>query len=217
MGEPKLWKTTPIRQPLLHEAAFFQRIWLEDRLMPETCRKAATSLTVCRKKPLIERFGELREQHGFNLLHPPAAATSEEDCARVQYQRTAPPKREVATEFSISSRYRPAKGSVWICRTVISKSVQAIPVGIHAAARCFPPSRKMLACAGWSRARKSIISNSPAVDALGDVPEPPEPAASLFCGKMINPQNGEIRRCRSFSREGAKRLDYRKRQDAGSG
>ncbi|PFP21494.1 hypothetical protein COJ96_25635, partial [Bacillus sp. AFS073361] len=51
------------------------------------------------QEKLIERFAELREQHGFNYLHLACCRDTVEDRGTVQYLQDCAAEAEVATEF----------------------------------------------------------------------------------------------------------------------
>lgn len=116
-GEPKLLENNADTPTSLYEAAFFQWIWLEDQANAGNLPEGSDQFNSLQEK-LIERFAELREQHGFNLLHPPAAATRKKTVARFNICRTAPPKRKWRPSSSISRISAWVKKvSLRICRT----------------------------------------------------------------------------------------------------
>ncbi len=58
------------------------------------------------QEKLIERFAELREQYGFQLLHLTCCRDTVEDRGTIQYSyRTARPKRKSPPNFSLYRRY----------------------------------------------------------------------------------------------------------------
>jgi glutathionylspermidine synthase len=115
-GEPKLLENNADTPTSLYEAAFFQWIWLEDQItagkLPEGCDQF-NSL----QEKLIERFAELREQHGFNLLHFACCRDTVEDRGTVQYLQDCAAEADVASEFLyIEDIGLGKKGSLPICR-----------------------------------------------------------------------------------------------------
>ena len=97
-GEPKLLENNADTPTSLYEAAFFQWIWLEDQANAGNLPEGSDQFNSLQEK-LIERFAELREQHGFNLLHLACCRDTEEDRGTVQYLQDCAAEAEVATEF----------------------------------------------------------------------------------------------------------------------
>ena len=97
-GEPKLLENNADTPTSLYEAAFFQWIWLEDQLnagnLPEGCDQF-NSL----QEKLIDRFAELREQYGFQLLHLTCCRDTVEDRGTIQYLQDCAAEADIATEF----------------------------------------------------------------------------------------------------------------------
>jgi glutathionylspermidine synthase len=98
VGEPKLLENNADTPTSLYEAAFFQWIWLEDQMNAGNLPEGSDQFNSLQEK-LIERFAELREQHGFNLLHLACCRDTEEDRGTVQYLQDCAAEAEVATEF----------------------------------------------------------------------------------------------------------------------
>src|SRR5471030_2967460 len=65
---PKLLENNADTPTSLYESAFFQWIWLEDQIKSGQLPPSADQYNSLQEK-LIERFRELKQQHGFNLLH----------------------------------------------------------------------------------------------------------------------------------------------------
>jgi len=82
----------------LYEAAFFQWIWLEDQLNAGNLPTGSDQFNSLQEK-LIERFGELHQQHGFGLLHFACCRDSDEDRSTVQYLQ------DCATEAGLPSDF----------------------------------------------------------------------------------------------------------------
>lgn len=98
VGEPKLLENNADTPTSLYEAAFFQWIWLEDQMNAGNLPEESDQFNSLQEK-LIERFAELREQHGFNLLHLACCRDTEEDRGTVQYLQDCAAEAELATEF----------------------------------------------------------------------------------------------------------------------
>ncbi len=84
VGEPKLLENNADTPTSLYEAAFFQWIWLEDQLNAGQLPEGSDQFNSLQEK-LIARFAELREQHGFQLLHFACCRDTVEDRGTVQY------------------------------------------------------------------------------------------------------------------------------------
>lgn len=97
-GEPKLLENNADTPTSLYGRRSFSGSGWKISLTPVTCRRAATSLTVCKKK-LIDRFVELREQYGFQLLHLTCCRDTVEDRGTIQYLQDCATEAEIATEF----------------------------------------------------------------------------------------------------------------------
>ena len=98
VGEPKLLENNADTPTSLYEAAFFQWIWLEDQLNAGNLPANSDQFNSLQEK-LIERFGELREQFGFQLLHMACCRDTVEDRGTVQYLQDCAAEAGVATEF----------------------------------------------------------------------------------------------------------------------
>ncbi|MBK5071662.1 glutathionylspermidine synthase family protein [Budviciaceae bacterium CWB-B4] len=82
----------------LYETAFFQWMWLEDQVNAGKLRHDADQFNSLQDK-LIERFAELKAQHGFNLLHFACCQDTEEDRGTVQYLQDCANEAGLANEF----------------------------------------------------------------------------------------------------------------------
>ncbi|AWK14691.1 glutathionylspermidine synthase family protein [Candidatus Fukatsuia symbiotica] len=82
----------------LYETAFFQWIWLQDQINAGHLPQRADQYNSLQEK-LIERFAELRESHGFNLLHVACCQDTTEDRATVQYLQDCALDAELPSEF----------------------------------------------------------------------------------------------------------------------
>ena len=98
VGEPKLLENNADTPTSLYEAAFFQWIWLEDQLNAGNLPADSDQFNSLQEK-LIERFGELREQFGFQLLHMACCRDTVEDRGTVQYLQDCAAEAGIATEF----------------------------------------------------------------------------------------------------------------------
>ncbi|ELZ2426544.1 glutathionylspermidine synthase family protein [Klebsiella pneumoniae] len=98
IGEPKLLENNADTPTSLYEAAFFQWIWLEDQLNAGKLPAGSDQFNSLQEK-LIDRFGELREQFGFQLLHMACCRDTVEDRGTVQYLQDCAAEAGLATEF----------------------------------------------------------------------------------------------------------------------
>ncbi len=98
VGEPKLLENNADTPTSLYEAAFFQWIWLEDQLNAGNLPQGSDQFNSLQEK-LIARFAELREQHGFQLLHFTCCRDTVEDRGTVQYLQDCAAEAELASEF----------------------------------------------------------------------------------------------------------------------
>ena len=98
VGEPKLLENNADTPTSLYEAAFFQWIWLEDQLNAGKLPAGSDQFNSLQEK-LIDRFGELREQFGFQLLHMACCRDTVEDRGTVQYLQDCAAEAGLATEF----------------------------------------------------------------------------------------------------------------------
>ena len=97
-GEPKLLENNADTPTSLYEAAFFQWIWLEDQLNAGNLPEGSDQFNSLQEK-LIDRFVELREQYGFQLLHLTCCRDTVEDRGTIQYLQDCATEAEIATEF----------------------------------------------------------------------------------------------------------------------
>jgi glutathionylspermidine synthase len=97
-GEPKLLENNADTPTSLYEAAFFQWIWLEDQIAAGNLPADSDQFNSLQEK-LIERFAQLKAQHGFNLLHFACCRDTVEDRGTVQYLQDCANEADVASEF----------------------------------------------------------------------------------------------------------------------
>ncbi|WP_340620888.1 glutathionylspermidine synthase family protein [Xenorhabdus siamensis] len=95
---PKLLENNADTPTSLYESAFFQWIWLEDQMNAGNLPSNADQFNSLQEK-LIERFEQLREKHGFGLLHMACCQDSEEDRGTIQYLQDCASEAGIATEF----------------------------------------------------------------------------------------------------------------------
>ena len=116
VGEPKLLENNADTPTSLYEAAFFQWIWLEDQLNAGKLPAGSDQFNSLQEK-LIDRFGELREQFGFQLLHMACCRDTVEDRGTVQYLQDCAAEagwRRNSSTLKISAWAK--KASLPICR-----------------------------------------------------------------------------------------------------
>ncbi|MEH2920706.1 glutathionylspermidine synthase family protein [Samsonia erythrinae] len=82
----------------LYEAAFFQWLWLEDQINAGKLPQNADQYNSIQEK-LIERFEELKLNHGFGLLHFACCQDTEEDRGTVQYLQDCALEAGLPSEF----------------------------------------------------------------------------------------------------------------------
>lgn len=97
-GDAKLLENNADTPTSLYEAAFFQWIWLEDQIKAGNLPAASDQFNSLQEK-LIERFADLRQQHGFSWLHFACCRDTEEDRATVQYLQDCASEADLPTEF----------------------------------------------------------------------------------------------------------------------
>ncbi len=97
-GEPKLLENNADTPTSLYEAAFFQWIWLERSAYAGNLPEGSDQFNSLQEK-LIDRFVELREQYGFQLLHLTCCRDTVEDRGTIQYLQDCATEAEIATEF----------------------------------------------------------------------------------------------------------------------
>ncbi|MDC9595713.1 glutathionylspermidine synthase family protein [Xenorhabdus anantnagensis] len=95
---PKLLENNADTPTSLYESAFFQWIWLEDQINAGNLPSNADQFNSLQEK-LIERFVQLREKHGFGLLHMACCQDSEEDRGTIQYLQDCAAEADIPTEF----------------------------------------------------------------------------------------------------------------------
>ncbi|HAZ54214.1 MAG TPA: hypothetical protein DCY50_04100 [Franconibacter helveticus] len=97
-GDPKLLENNADTPTSLYEAAFFQWIWLEDQLNAGKLPAGSDQFNSLQEQ-LIARFAELKEQHGFNLLHFACCRDTVEDRGTVQYLQDCAAEAQLPGEF----------------------------------------------------------------------------------------------------------------------
>lgn len=98
INPPKLLENNADTPTSLYEAAFFQWLWLEDQIAAGQLPAGADQFNSMQEK-LIARFGELKNQHGFSLLHFACCQDTEEDRGTVQYLQDCALEAGLASEF----------------------------------------------------------------------------------------------------------------------
>ncbi len=98
INPPKLLENNADTPTSLYEAAFFQWLWLEDQIAAGQLPPHADQFNSMQEK-LIARFAELKNQHGFSLLHFACCQDTEEDRGTVQYLQDCAQEAGLASEF----------------------------------------------------------------------------------------------------------------------
>ncbi|WP_105664639.1 glutathionylspermidine synthase family protein [Cronobacter dublinensis] len=97
-GEPKLLENNADTPTSLYEAAFFQWIWLEDQQRAGNLPADSDQFNSLQEK-IIERFGELKAQYGFQRLHLACCRDTVEDRGTVQYLQDCASEAGIENEF----------------------------------------------------------------------------------------------------------------------
>jgi len=95
---PKLLENNADTPTSLFESAFFQWIWLEDQIKVGQLPAGSDQYNSLQEK-LIDRFRELKERHGFGLLHFACCRDTDEDRGTVQYLQDCAQEAGLAHEF----------------------------------------------------------------------------------------------------------------------
>lgn len=95
---PKLLENNADTPTSLYESAFFQWLWLEDQVHAGNLRSDADQFNSIQEK-LIARFGQLKNEFGFNLLHFACCSDSDEDRGTVQYLQDCAEEADLANDF----------------------------------------------------------------------------------------------------------------------
>ena len=155
--------------------------WLEDRLNAGNLPEGSDQFNSLQEK-LIDRFVELREQYGFQLLHLPAVATRWRSRNHSVLQDCAT-EAEIATEFLYIDDIGLGEKVVHGFTGSGISTCSNVSVGIYVV-RCSQPSWRMQAYAGWNRRGRALSPTRHFYRYCGDVPESPEPAPA-YLRKMI--------------------------------
>jgi glutathionylspermidine synthase len=177
-GEPKLLENNADTPTSLYEAAFFQWIWLEDQLNAGNLPEGSDQFNSLQEK-LIERFAELREQYGFQ----PAASACCRYGRRSRHGSVSAGLRRrsgVATESSIEDIGLGEKGQFTDMQDQVISNLFKLYPWEYMLREMFSTKLEDAGVRWLEPAWKSIISNKRCCRCCGNVPEPPEPAASLF-------------------------------------
>lgn len=97
-GPAKLLENNADTPTSLYESAFFQWLWLEDQVNAGKLPQNADQFNSIQEK-LIERFIQLKTEHGFNLLHLACCQDTDEDRGTVQYLQDCAYDAGLANEF----------------------------------------------------------------------------------------------------------------------
>ncbi|XZQ54983.1 MAG: glutathionylspermidine synthase family protein [Arsenophonus sp.] len=82
----------------LYEISFFQWIWLEDQINAKNLSVNADQFNNVQEQ-LIQRFIQLHESFGFDLLHFSCCQDSDEDRCTIQYLQDCAHEANIITEF----------------------------------------------------------------------------------------------------------------------
>lgn len=178
------WKITPIRQRHYTRRRSFSGSGWKISLTAGNLPEGSDQFNSLQEK-LIDRFVELREQYGFQLLHLTCCRDTVEDRGTIQYLQDCATEAEIATEFLyIDDIGLGEKGQFTDLQDqVISNLFKLYPWEFmlremfstkleDAGVRWLEPS-----------VEEHYLQQGTSTAVVGDVPESPEPAARLFCGR----------------------------------
>lgn len=97
-GDAKLLENNADTPTSLFEAALFQWLWLEDQTQAGNLPAGSDQFNSLQEK-LVERFAELRQQHGFQSLYFSCCRDSQEDRGTVQYLQDCASEAELPGKF----------------------------------------------------------------------------------------------------------------------
>jgi len=167
VNPPKLLENNADTPTSLYEAAFFQWLWLEDQIAAGNLRQDADQYNSLQEK-LIERFAELKNQHGFSLLHIACCQDTEEDRGTVQYLQDCALEAELASEFLyIEEIGLGERGQFTDPQDQVISNLFKLYPGSLCSARSSPPSWKMPVYAGWNRRGKPFSRTKPCCRCCG--------------------------------------------------
>ncbi len=179
VGEPKLLENNADTPTSLYEAAFFQWIWLEDQLNAGKLPAGSDQFNSLQEK-LIDRFGELREQFGFQLLHMACCRDTVEDRGTVQYLQDCAAEagwRRNSSTLKISAG---RKGQFTDLQDqVIGNLFKLYPWEFMLREMFSTAGRRWRPLAG-AGVEKHYLQQGAAADAVGDVPNHPNLLAAYF-------------------------------------
>lgn len=155
-GEPKLLENNADTPTSLYEAAFFQWIWLEDQLNAGNLPEGSDQFNSLQEK-LIDRFVELREQYGFQLLHLTCCRDTVEDRGTIQYLQDCATEAEIATEFLyIDDIGLGEKGQFTDLQDQVISNLFKLYPWEFMLREMFSASWRMQAYAGWNRRGRAL-------------------------------------------------------------
>lgn len=203
VGEPKLLENNADTPTSLYEAAFFQWIWLEDQANAGNLPEGSDQFNSLQEK-LIARFAELREQHGFNLLHLACCRDTEEDRGTVQYLQDCAAEAEVATEFLYMEDIGPGeKGQFTDLQDQVISNLFKLYPWEYMLREMFSTKLEDAGVRWLEPAlEEHYLQQSVAADAVGDVPGPPNLLEAYFAEDDHPPMEKYVVKP-IFSREGA--------------
>ncbi|VEB95402.1 Bifunctional glutathionylspermidine synthetase/amidase [Cedecea lapagei] len=203
VGEPKLLENNADTPTSLYEAAFFQWIWLEDQIAAGKLPEGADQFNSLQEK-LIERFAELKQQHGFNLLHFACCQDTVEDRGTVQYLQDCAAESDVASEFLfIEEIGLGEKGQFTDLQDQVISNLFKLYPWEHMLREMFSTKLEDAGVRWLEPAWKSIISNKALLPLLWEMfPDHPNLLPAYFAEDNFPPMEKYVVKP-IFSREGA--------------
>lgn len=203
-GPAKLLENNADTPTSLYESAFFQWLWLEDQIEAGKLPAHTDQFNSIQEK-LIDRFAELKAEHGFNMLHLACCQDSDEDRGTIQYLQDCALDAGLANEF------------IFIEEIGLGEKGEFTDLNSHVITNLFKlyPWEFMfrdifstkLTDAGvrWLEpAWKSIISNKALLPLLWEMyPNHPNLLPAYFADDRHYPRMSQYVRKPLFSREGA--------------
>ncbi len=175
VGEPKLLENnadTP--GPRCMKRPSSSGSWLEDQLNAGKLPAGSDQFNSLQEK-LIDRFGELREQFGFQLLHMACCRDTVEDRGTVQYLQDCAAEAGLATEFLyVEDIGLGEKGQFTDLQDrVIGNLFKLYPWGVYAAGDVLQQAGRRWRPLAGAGVEKHYLQQGAAADAVGDVPQSP--------------------------------------------
>ncbi|WP_256740986.1 glutathionylspermidine synthase family protein, partial [Cronobacter sakazakii] len=202
-GEPKLLENNADTPTSLYETAFFQWIWLEDQLRAGNLPQGSDQFNSLQEK-IIERFGELKAQYGFNRLHLACCRDTVEDRGTVQYLQDCASEAGIENDFLfIEDIGLGEKGQFTDLQDQVISNLFKLYPWEYMLRETFSTKLEDAGVRWLEPAWKSIISNKALLPLLWELyPNHPNLLPAYFCEDNPPPMEKYVVKP-LFSREGA--------------